>query len=40
MNSKSATAPLKIIVNASVIALCISLSLSMFITGWPQKIFY
>lgn len=40
MNSRSKTAFLKKLVNVSAIALCMSLSLSMFVTGWPQKIFY
>ncbi|MBF7995452.1 O-antigen ligase family protein [Rahnella laticis] len=40
MLNHNETRVLKIIVNTTVIGLCISLALSMFVTGLPQKVFY
>ncbi|WP_262390890.1 O-antigen ligase family protein [Pantoea alfalfae] len=40
MTNKSSRNGLTLMVNASVVALCLALSLNMFVSGLPQKIFY
>ncbi|WP_337025608.1 O-antigen ligase family protein [Pantoea anthophila] len=40
MTNKTERNGLTLLVNFSVIALCLALSLNMFVTGLPQKIFY
>ncbi|SUB15159.1 Uncharacterised protein [Pantoea agglomerans] len=40
MTNKISRNGLTLMVNFSVIALCLALSLNMFVTGLPQKIFY